>query len=533
MIPMRYGQALTVNLSSGALIPQSIVDPPEKSMDQYGAIASDDELICVSTPACVAVFPRVDALLRNAEQLPALTANPTKRFLIQAQAHLINGDSATSLALLKEAVASRNADTPPVPQIDEFLAALMLQQWGRAIAAERESMRVPHQEQFTLPSAGIPRDAALLSELKLPAHLEFRTSVFQLLSESLPDRRELGLKPLKQNRDWNKPIRLTDMWSVRPELLFHEPSIDLTGDRIEFDKLSNQELRQLVGHTLQHPEMLPDDASRQTLATRLINRGEFAEAELFLIRWCEAAVSSGNDSSGQALDLLQQMRSLRDTDLLQSQSVSAVDHHESSSRITRNSESPKYGLTSTVSGPLSFELSPFIRQPDADFESLDRHVWSDALPQHSRMNTYLSGETDVSGKLISIDPLDGSTRDQVVLPFAINSTAGRFVPLSDGDLTPGMFPVCSTDEIAMMSCPIPGEAGILWTRRFRQGEKNAHRVEFGPLGSDHFIWQFADELHCSDPLTGNDLWTRKRTLSHSEQMMLDRGINPSVAQNRG
>ena len=82
-------------------------------------------------------------------------------------------------------MASQIPDTPPVRR-DEFLAELILQQWGHAIEAERESMRGRRQEQFTLPDAEIPRDAELLSQLKLPADLEFRTTVFQLLSEILP-----------------------------------------------------------------------------------------------------------------------------------------------------------------------------------------------------------------------------------------------------------------------------------------------------------------------------------------------------------
>ena len=533
IIPLRYGQALTVNLSNGTLIPPSIVDAPENSMDQYGSVVSDDELICVSTPTCLAVYPRVDALLKNTDQLPALTANPTKRILIQAQAHLINGDVDGSLALLREAVTLPDSDTPPVRQIDEFLAELILQQWGLAIGASWEALRSLPPEQFVLPGGEIPRDAELLSRLKLPTDLELRANVFQLLAETSPDVRSRGLAELKQNRDWNKSIRLTNQWNVRPELLFDEPSLNLPSGTPALEKLSNQELRQLVGHTLQHPDTMTDDASRQQLANRLISRREFAAAELFLIHWCEVSANTDQTSHGQAFDFLQQLRTLRDTNVYRSRPVQTDENSEDLNRVMMTGESPKSGITSRASAPLSFELSPFIRQPDADFEATQRQVWSDPLPKHSGMNTYLSSDTDTSAKLISIDPLDGSVRDQIALPFPINHTAGRFVPLADGDLTPGMFPVCSTDEIAMMSCPIPGKASILWTRHFRHGEKDALRVEFGSLGSDHFVWHFADELHCSDPLTGHDLWTRKRTLSQSDQSIMDRGTNPSVRRIAG
>ena len=85
----------------------------------------------------------------------------------------------------------------------------------------------------------------------------------------------------------------------------------------------------------------------------------------------------------------------------------------------------------------------------------------------------------------------------------------------------------------MISNPLPGKASVLWRRRLQNGEPNMQRVEFGSLGAEHLMWQFADELHCSDPLTGKDLWTRRLTLSQSEEAMLHRGVNPSVRRIAG
>lgn len=533
VIPMRYGQALTVNISTGTLIPQSGVEPPKNSMAQYGAVASDDELVCVSTPTSVAVFPRVDVLLKNADQLPVLTANPTNRLLIQAQAHLINGDRNAALTLLKETVSTRKSGTPPVPQIDEFLAELILQQWGLVIAAGREALQNMQPGESALPGVQTSPDAELLSQLKLPADMELRARVFQLLSETLPDRRSQGLAELKQNRDWKRTIRITNDWSVRPEVLFDDPAIAVPGSPVALDRLSNQELRQLVSDTLRHSEIMPDDPARQRLAHRLISRGEFAAAELFLIRWCQTSATTDKTSYRQASDVLVKLRTLRDTNVYRSRPVQIENPDENRSRVISNSESPETGITSMVSAPLSFELSPFIRQPGAEFEATHRQDWFEPLPKHCGMNTYLSSDADDFATVISIDPLDGSMRDQIALPFPNSDTTGHFVPLANGDFTPGMFPVCSTNEIAMISCPIPGEAGILWTRHFRNDEKDAHRVEFGSLGSDHFIWQFADELHCSDPLTGDDIWSRKRTLSQSHQAVMDRGRESSVRRIAG
>ena len=87
------------------------------------------------------------------------------------------------------------------------------------------------------------------------------------------------------------------------------PSPDRPIDPRTFDVLSVEELRQLVHHFLQHPDVIPDDMTRQELAAQLIERGEIAVAELFLIRWYEASLNTDSTSSALASELLSQMRS--------------------------------------------------------------------------------------------------------------------------------------------------------------------------------------------------------------------------------
>ena len=225
VIPMRSGQAVTVNLLTGTLIPQSILDFPKNLVDQFGAVASDDELICVSTPTVVAGFARVDVLLKEADQLPALMINPEEQVLIQAQAHLINGDFDTSLALLRDSVTSHVPDETSTPPADEFLAKLVLEQWGQAIETRRESRpgQADGAEQFTLPAESIPPDAVLLSQLELSPDLRFRATICQLLSDSDSDRQSpFTLEELRQQRQWSSSVRLTSQWSIRPDLLFDE-----------------------------------------------------------------------------------------------------------------------------------------------------------------------------------------------------------------------------------------------------------------------------------------------------------------------
>ena len=530
VIPVREGQALLVNLANGSLITPSFVDPPKGSIDQYGAISSDDELLSVATPTSIVVYPRVDALLHSADQLPALTANPTRQFLIQAQAHLINGDVDASLALLKDAVAGRKSNESQTPQIDEFLAELILKQWGSRIAAVREaSLNRVSTSGTQIEVAGsavdlIPADAAFLSELKLSSEVQFRIGAFRLLSDSSVDQRQTALKELQQRREWRQPIRLTNLWSVRPEILFDLPVPGpLPGER-KLEEFSIEELRQLADHVLLHPDLIPDDASRELLIGQLVRRGEVAFAEVLLICWHQA---SRDARAANVSDKPEVVVTAHDNSTLQL--LNRIRSADFGSQIVSQAE----GVTSEIFTPLTFELLPVLQNLDTNYETLRRYTGINFLPAQRQIELYLSPESERNGKLLTIDTTDGSTRDDVILPFPVDRVTGSYVPLSSGEQTPGLFPVCGTDEMAMMSCPVPGRARALWTKRFRNGEKEARRVEFGALGADHFVWQFADTLHCADPLTGEDLWTRQLTLSNSDQAILHRAVNSSVRRIAG
>lgn len=530
VIPVREGQALLVNLSNGTLIAPSFVDSPKGSIDQYGAISSDDELMSVATPTSIVVYPRVDALLNTADQLPALAANPTRQILIQAQAHLINGDVDSSLALLKDAVSSRMSDDAPIPQIDEFLAELILKQWGSRIADAREALvhQVPVHGTKTVNTGSaaelIPADAALLSKLNLPSDVRFRIAAFQLLCDSTADQQQPELHELQQRREWQQLIRLSNLWSVRPEILFDAPVSNPFPVERRLDEFSIEELRRLADHVLRHPHVITDAASRQRLIGQLVRHGEIAFAEVLLISWHQVASD------------------LRDANDADRPDVVVTGSDESSLQLLNQIRSADFGipnvsqaagLTSEVFEPLSFELQAVLRNLDTDFETLRRYTAVDFLPAQRETELYLSIESESNGKLLTIDTTDGSTRDEVVLPFSIDRVTGAYSPLSSGVQTPGLFPVCGTDEMAMMSCPLAGKARALWTKKFRNGEKEARHVEFGALGADHFVWQFADTLHCADPLTGEDLWTRQLTLSNSDQAILHRAVSPSVRRIAG
>jgi len=526
VIPLFAGQAVTVNLNSGTLISQAIIKPLVNSMDQYGAAVSDEELICVSTPTCVAAFPRVDSLLRSVNQLPALNENPSKRVLIQAQAHLINGDPDTSLNLLREYIASRTSNAKPETSVDEFLAELVLQQWGQAVSRQLEVSQRIMPVTISLPAAEVPADSALLATLNLPDELRFKADLFKLLSEPASSRTESPmLARLRQQRAWSRPVSLTRLWNVRPELLFDVPTASPPLNADAIDSMSREELKQLVRNFLLHPDFLPENLMRQRLAERLLNLRQFAILELFLTKWHQETMSADDESaSSQPIELLRRIRQVDDS----SKQVAGPD----SSNDRQFTLLPK-GLTSAAVMPLVFEFQPCIRQSDLEFEIRQQGKETNTIPDRCQLNTYTADDADGVSEVMAFNANDGTLRDRVVLPFQHFHLGGRFVPLSNGELTPALFPVCGIRDIAMVACPVPGSSELLWTRRFRNDKEESVHVEYGPLGADHFVWQFDDELHCSNPLTGEDLWTRQLAISQSEQTILFRGVSPSVRRISG
>lgn len=512
VIPMSSGQAVTVNLESGTLIPESLIGTPHSSREQNGGLTMDDELICVTTPVGVDVFLRADAVFNNPKQLAALAPDESTQVRIRAQAHLINGDVNTSLQILRDAVALNDQSGTPEPEINEPFAQLILERWGQAISDFHESSDRIVSAFSKLPATGIPGDAAFLSGLPLSPDLQFRMAVLQHLSESAAGvSNSIPLAELRRHENWQLPVRITAAWSVRPDLLIDSSDSAAETDAALLDTLSVQQLRERTSWFLQHPDLMPDDVQRGQFAQHLLRRGEFAAAELLLIRCCELESPADQASRERSTGMLHRLRTFGESS---------------------DSRSPEPGITSETDAPLTFEFVPFIRRPDADFEAMSHQVGIDLLPTWNRTHTYLTSETTQSGnevasaRLLTIDPRDGAMRDELILPFPVIPTAGSFVPLSDGLLTPGLFPVCSAEEMAMISCPVSGKARVLWQRRLERDEFRGSRVEFGSLGSAHLIWQFGDKLHCSDPMTGLDLWTRKVSFSSSQQEVFHREFNP-------
>jgi hypothetical protein len=116
-------------------------------------------------------------------------------------------------------------------------------------------------------------------------------------------------------------------------------------------------------------------------------------------------------------------------------------------------------------------------------------------------------------ELVSVDMNDGSLRDRVPLPFAFHRNTIGYRALSNGVTTPGLVPFAGAEQITMVSCIVPDKATVLWNRRLAKSEVDNSTIEFGPLGADHFVWHYRDELHCTHPLTGQDLWVRRLRLS--------------------
>ena len=298
---------------------------------------------------------------------------------------------------------------------------------------------------------------------------------------------------------------------MRPDILLERyapATANLTADRSD---ASLWQLQKSAATSVLFPNVIQDDETRIQLATTLISRGEYAAAELLLLSWQQAAATSGHDVAA-AQDLLQRLRS---RNVIAGYEPDKGRRHfwaENSS----GSGKPSQGLSSKSREPLIVDVTPFIRLPSSELQTVEGKDILTSLPNWSGLKYYFAGDSEGHFDLISLDPSDGTIRNRLPIPFSLGTGAISFRSLEKGNSAPGLSPIAGTNLLAMLSCTVPGEANILWKWHYRSAEQLGTDIEFGPLGADHFVWQFGDQLHCSHPLTGKDLWTRRLKISRGE-----------------
>ncbi len=498
LIPQLDGQILTLDLKDGSVLKQRPSFLPQGAELQLGAITSDGEILCVSTPVSISVYPRSDAFSHHSDDPNQEASRGPDEILKLVQAHLINGDDQTAIALLQKASASAGLSGEDQRKpFDRYLGELILQDWALHLVAAKAR---PSSEDSPLIN---PERIALLPELELTNEQQLRAAVLTMLGGPETDVNLLELHELVKMQDWRTPVTITDDWSIRPDLLLNRSAFEVDPEKADFTKQTTLQRRRFAQDAILFPNLLKDDRQRQQFVNLLLTTGDFATAEMVAIAWQKL------ENSSQPKDVLIQ---IRERDSIGGYVESDVREQFIPSDLP-NSSIPDPGLNSNSKAPLTIDSKPFLGVPDWDLQRVEKGLSISSLPDWLRLRFYLVDGRDGLPDLVSMDMSDGSLRDRVTLPFAFHRNTVNYRSLSNGVATPGLLPLAGAEQLAMISCSVPDKASLLWTRRLRKLDLEGHILEFGPLGADYFIWHYGDELHCSNPLTGQDLWVRKLRLS--------------------
>ncbi len=504
LIPQQDGTLLTLNTTTGSIVQRRSGFLPEDDAIHFGAITSDHDVLCASTPVSLAVFSRADALLRSSISEETLTEKNADQVMLRVRAHLINGDVDAAYKLLKSAALSSTASPQPefTTQFEHALGELTLQQWGdqaeaSLVASDSRKLREMLDSE----------NVQLLPRLNLTTDQQLRAAMLTFMSRQDQELSKDDLQELVQLSGWSKPQAIAENWRVRADVLFNRSASSLNVARTATESLSNHRLRELANDVVLFPSLLETDSQRQQFVNRLISVGEFAAAEAVLTTWKKMT------SSLQPDGVLTQLREL---DVIPGYVLGEVrQHFQPDDASDTGNVSP--GLTSSIQEPLDYEVESFFRLPSLDARETERGMHLHCLPDWVSLRfSLVEGDPSEPPVVISMDMTDGTIRDRVVLPVGFTRNTVNHQQLDNSRDTPGLIAIAGTDQLAMISCVIPGKAQTLWCRRFRQSLSDPGRVEFGPLGADHFVWHFGYELHCSHSLTGQDLWIRQLNLSEAE-----------------
>jgi outer membrane protein assembly factor BamB len=510
LIPQADGQVVTVNTDDGTIVRQRPSFLPSDASLQFGAITSDDQYVYVSTPVSLAVFPRSDVVSRTIPLPDPITPESSAQVLTRIQALLINGDDQLAIETLKSAASvttsgsdnSADADNEELREpFERHLGELILQDW-----ADRIVQSMASAEDSNLQPLISPERAELLPRLNLTSEQQVRAAVLAVLNHPENSLTENDFQELAEFPEWRKVITITDGWSVRPDLLLEKSGTPPVIDIGNTASLSIPKRRQIAANVTLFPNQINSDQRRNELIEQLIRTGDFSSAETVAISWQNIS------SSPLPRKILSELRQ-RDViaGLGDDSSHAASESSGSTEQGVNTNIFP--GLTTANARDVTFESAQNLCVTDWNMQRVERGFWISNLPTWIQPKFFLVDGPGNMPELVSIDMHDGSLRDRVPLPFAFHRNTIGYRALWNGATTPGLVPFAGAEHITMVSCIVPDKATVVWNRKLAKSEADNSVIEFGPLGADHFVWHHRDELHCSHPLTGQDLWVRRLRLS--------------------
>lgn len=499
LIPQNDGPLIMIQLSDGTIMSADDMLVPESGHSPYGALRGGGERVLVSTPVSVTSFKTVNSLFQPEimRQLTDHVPVDDQTILKQAQLLSIAGQRSKAIELLKLAIQeSRTQGTSRDDRVGQFLAEMTLYRWGDDWLTGTDT---------PIDSKDPDHDLNLLAELPLSSDQQLRVALLTLLKR--PDIRvePETISELSEFPEWKSPVSITGDWRVRPDILLNFPVglSRLTQSELESATLS--ELRTLTAEMVIFP--MSDAAAKwySPLLDQLVRRGELAPAEMMAAAGLNACRNNPSKADRFQSDLTR-LRSLVIIPGFDPEKIYEKFHPPDHSSAGLGAK----GLE--AADDIEGSSTPLMHQAWWEMANFERGAtisWTPTWMKHRAM--LIDGMEGV--EFITVDPRDGRFRDRLTLPSELSRDTLAFRQASDGDAVPGLVPLTGSSEIIMISCMVPGRASTLWTRRYRTSESEDQSIEYGPLTASALIWHFAGVLHCTNPITGQDLWTRNVPLS--------------------
>lgn len=499
LIPQSSGPLIFIRLSDGKMVSTDHLQLTEMREFPYGALAGFGNRVLVSTPVSVTSYDTVNSLIKP-DVIQQLTEHrPVSDDVVLKQAQLLSltGRRTDAVELLKLATREAQANSQNHDdRITRFLAEITLHTWGDELFGGGNSGGFsPHNEE----------DLQLLAELPLTPEQQLRVAVLTLLKRPSVEDKAETIRELTEFREWKSPVSVTETWSVRPDILLNAPARLNELTQVQFDAATIPQLRALAADIVVFPESEGALRWYRPLLQRLIQSGEVAAAELIAAA-CLNVARAGSSEASARRDELDRLRSMEVVPGFDPEKIYEKFHPADRPSAAISSE----GLQS--SDTIEATSTPLMHQAWWDMSTVERGAtigWTPAWMKHRAM--LIDGIEGV--EFITLDSRDGQFRDRLVPPSALGRDTLGFRQTSEGIATPGLVPLTGAEDIMMVSCVVPGRSSIIWSRRYRTNEPEDVSVEFGPLTASVFVWHFNGILHCTNPVTGQDLWTRNLPLS--------------------
>lgn len=541
LIPQQLGQLQTVDLESGHVHRPRERFLPDLADQPWGALASSEDRMFAVTPVSVTSFARCDAALENDDLLASLDKD--EPILTRARLLLLNHQEEEAIAILQCEVSKSDSSVDPHGAatndvsrktadeiqtrrgvVDRTIAEVILQRWAdlyvMAVAESRtidgfgasddasefgvrQDVPGTPETRQRLQDFGASDNAMLLGELDLDSDQQLRTAVLALLSRPDFDLQPEDLAELEGFKEWSQALPLTDDWTVRPDLLLSR-FISSRPLPDNLDTAGTKECRALAVQSVLFPNVFEDQHRTEKLVRRLVELEEFAAAESVLLVWERSCPS---DRATSLLASLRTDGTIRTT-MASNVEASNVEGFTSAKISGRKLRVDATDSLETTSTGIFLNVADHVKYPRGSL-----------IPKHIPYDLLLVKTQDENYQLEFSASRDGAIVSSLPLTSRPNDFFQWFSPSLYRDAQPSLLPLVGSESILMIDCTEPRKPTVLWNRANSAvgfAAKLNEYIEFGPLGAEFMVWHADGTLHCTHPLTGEDLWSRRMQLKGGE-----------------